>query len=60
MKSLTEKLCETTIIELLDENEVVTMHIHNEFINHLKGEKINEIRRDNEVNSKWRKNRCRI
>ena len=34
MKSLTRKLCETTIIELLDENEVVTIHIRNEFINH--------------------------
>ena len=28
------KLCETTIIEPPDENGVVTMHIHNEFLNH--------------------------
>lgn len=34
MKSLTGKLCETTIIEPLDENGVVTMHIHNEFLSH--------------------------
>jgi len=34
LKSLTGKLSETTVIDPSDENGVVTMHIHNEFLNH--------------------------